>query len=194
MYAALIGFILGLLTRAKSNDLKRAEDNHEATDADKGDNQSIVPVRVQIGFSDEDKKEYRTYQEQHYALQKSLKRAAWLTFWAVFVYAAITLGMYYANKKAANAARDAANEAEQSLKASIEQFHLDQRAWVGVTETNFKLAVGQPGQFVIVVVNSGKTPAIHVRALVEGRTVIAGHKITFQHNALKKGLDSDTVI
>ncbi len=63
MYGALLGFILGLLTRTKSNGLKRAEHDCEATEDHKGDNQSIVPPRVQISFSDEDKKEYRTYQE-----------------------------------------------------------------------------------------------------------------------------------
>jgi hypothetical protein len=82
----------------------------------------------------------------------------------------------------------------KTLKQSSEQFRLDERAWVGVNETDFKFAVGQPGQFLIVIVNSGKTPAIHTHVLMEGRSVIAGQSITFQHSAVQHGFYSDTVI
>lgn len=128
MYGALLGFILGLLTRTKSQNHKTTNYNSSSTIEQKSNNQSIIPARIQISFSDEDKKESRAHQEQLYALQKSLKRAAWLTFWAVFIYAAITLAVWHATNKAADAAKESADTARDALIVS-------ERPWITVAIT-----------------------------------------------------------
>ncbi|MGB9123309.1 MAG: hypothetical protein WCE73_22025, partial [Candidatus Angelobacter sp.] len=122
MYA-LLAFLFGILSAAKIQDRKHAKHDYKPTEQDRCNNESVIPARIQISFSDEDKKESRAYQDQQYALQKSLKRAAWLTFWAVFIYAAITLALWCVNKKAADAAKSAADTARDTLIYS-------QRPWV----------------------------------------------------------------
>lgn len=118
MYAALIGFILGLLTRAKSHNQEQPQHDSNATTDKQNDNPSIIPPRVQISFSEEEQKERRVYQEQHYALQKSLKRAAWLTFWGVFIYAGITLAVWYSTQRTASTAE--------------KQLEMSERPWIKI--------------------------------------------------------------
>jgi hypothetical protein len=115
MYVALLAFIFGLLIRTKSHNQEHAQNDSNSTTNKQSNNSNIVPVRVQISFSEEDQNERRAYQEKHYALQKSLKRASWLTFWAVFIYAGITLAMWSATKKAADAAKESADVTRDSF-------------------------------------------------------------------------------
>ncbi len=117
---ALLAYLFGILSAARIQDRKQ---DYQPPGQHLCNNESAIPARIQISFSDEDKKENRAYQEQQYALQKSLKRAAWLTFWAVFIYAAITLALWCVNKKAADAAKSAADTARDTLIYS-------QRPWV----------------------------------------------------------------
>jgi hypothetical protein len=127
MYAALVGFILGLLARIKNQNHEHSQ-HHSNTTTDKQCNYpSVIPARVQVSYSEEDQKERRTYHEQYYALQKSLKRAAWLTFWGVFIYAGITLAVWHATKKAADAAKISADAANISAKVSSQQIRMQRR-------------------------------------------------------------------
>lgn len=70
-----------------------------------------------------------------------------------------------ASRDAANAAADAVREGEKSLQANIDQFHLDQRAWVGITDarSSFK-EIGDKLRVepTIEIRNTGKTPAIRM--------------------------------
>ncbi len=118
MYAALIAFILGLLMRPKSHNQEHSQNDSSTTTDKQTDNPAIIPARVQVSFSEESEKERRAYQEQYYALQKSLKRAAWLTFWGVFIYAGITLAVWHATQKAASTAE--------------KQLEMSERPWIKI--------------------------------------------------------------
>jgi hypothetical protein len=83
------------------------------------------------------------------------------------VYTGYTIKMYRANKKAANAADSAARTAAQSLQ-------LDQRAWVGPNEITHPqfivervpvfVKVGRKTTLGVVIINSGKSPALAVES------------------------------
>jgi hypothetical protein len=69
-----------------------------------------------------------------------------------------------ASKVQSDAAKSAVENARQSLQASIEAFHLDQRPWV--TPFDFRLAedleYGKPPKVEVWSENTGKTPALNV--------------------------------
>jgi hypothetical protein len=81
----------------------------------------------------------------------------------LIIYTIFTGLMYCANKKAADAAKSAADTASQSLVFAKQQFTDDQRAWVGAENA----IVQDPpstkvGLLNIVLRNTGKTPALHL--------------------------------
>jgi hypothetical protein len=88
------------------------------------------------------------------------------------VYTIFTGLMYCANKKAADAAKSAADTAskqlilsEKSIDATVAQFQLDQRAWLGVSQpivASLKDAQSGKPDFRAQVINTGKTPATNV--------------------------------
>lgn len=75
-----------------------------------------------------------------------------------------------ADQRIATAMEGAVSQATQSLGATIEQFHLEQRAWIGLTESappKYKdgdslvyIKQGEKTQFGFLLTNSGKTPAM----------------------------------
>jgi hypothetical protein len=95
-----------------------------------------------------------------------------LTLLAVGIYAYYAALQWCEMKKAADAAQQAAGEArlsrlqaEASLNATIQQFQLDQRAWLGVSQpivVSLKDAQSGKPDFRAQVINTGKTPANNV--------------------------------
>lgn len=87
------------------------------------------------------------------------------------IYTGYTIKMYCANKKAADAAEKAAKAAsaqvalaQESLDATVNQFRLDQRAWVSVKDVKLdkSYSLTENGSIVIDIHNTGKTPALDV--------------------------------
>ncbi len=79
------------------------------------------------------------------------------------IYTGYTIKMYCANKKAADAARDAADSTAESVTLTRASAHLDQRAWLAVEDIPGVAKVGDFFSAVVHVKNSGKTPAINER-------------------------------
>ncbi len=152
-------YLAFILWAAKGYDKKHSQHDSDSAADKRSDNPNIIPARIQISFPPEDKEEQRTYRERHYALQKSMKRAAWFTFWAVFIYAALTLAIFYAAKKSADAAKSAADIAKDTMR-------LDQRAWIGVAFGQRPMVKGAPLIVPIKLTNTGKTPAINVHGAI----------------------------
>jgi hypothetical protein len=80
-------------------------------------------------------------------------------------YTCFTILMYFANKKAADAAKTAADAAVmrvgiagRSLDATIQQFHLEQRAWLSAGDNTYSIAEVGPIASTVIVLNSGKLP------------------------------------
>lgn len=69
-----------------------------------------------------------------------------------------------ATKDGANAAMRSANAAEKAVEATINSIRLEQRAWVGVKRMTWKgeLKKGEKLEAVILVENTGRTPALDV--------------------------------
>jgi hypothetical protein len=78
----------------------------------------------------------------------------------------------------ADAAIRAADTGQKALDASIRNSRLDQRAWVGVRETNTDGLVLdlEKTTFTIIYVNTGKTPAFAVHAFMAIHRVRSGQK------------------
>jgi hypothetical protein len=132
----------------------------------------------------------RREDEQHKFAQQQVKtnqRLAWFTGLLVIgTFFGTAIGIWQAriSQRAANAARDAAgvasrtldetqrtNAAQQkfasdSLRATIENFHLDQRAWLGPKVLEMKpMQAPNPIVSAMTITNSGKTPALRVEFL-----------------------------
>lgn len=84
----------------------------------------------------------------------------------------LALGVSWSSR---NASHRAADIAERALNTNIENFRLDQRAWINVGRTIYpselKAGVSQVDTIGMEFVNSGKTQAIDVRAVIAARTM-----------------------
>ncbi|HEY4363540.1 MAG TPA: hypothetical protein VGN17_21415 [Bryobacteraceae bacterium] len=63
------------------------------------------------------------------------------------IYTAFTVGMYCANKTAAEAAKSAAETASKTLTSSIEQFRTDERAWIEIDHIDRTLVHAKDDKF-----------------------------------------------
>lgn len=63
--------------------------------------------------------------------------------------------------------KSSANQADRSFKVTLDNFHQDQRAWMGTCSYQMNsFENGKPIEFEITFCNSGKTPASHVFARI----------------------------
>jgi hypothetical protein len=96
----------------------------------------------------------------------------WLTFFAVAFYGFIAYRQLREMIDATGAAQQSIVEsrrsrlqAEKSFGATIEQFHLDQRAWVGpVAVRGITVKENAEAAISITIKNTGKTPALHMQS------------------------------
>ncbi|HTC65215.1 MAG TPA: hypothetical protein VK709_20410 [Candidatus Saccharimonadales bacterium] len=103
--------------------------------------------------------------------QKRTLVVASLTLLAVVIYAWLAYEQWQEMIAATGATIDAVHEArrsrqqnQNSFSATIEQFHLDQRAWVGPEMMIIKeMHAPDPINIDITIVNSGKTPALKMK-------------------------------
>lgn len=151
----LFMYLLGLLSSIGRQHQKGPQHHSQ----DPGGNVDQRSTITEIRFPVEEKREWRENQEKQYTLHKSLVIATWLTFVAVFIYAAITLAVYRAAKKSADAAEKAANTAQSQLEVA-------ERPWIAiVVEPAGWITWNEGGlqySFKITCKNIGKTPAFEV--------------------------------
>ena len=135
---APMGFLIAYLLGALSS-LKGQKKNHSKNDFDcidgRGDFMIQRPTVTEIRLAVEEKKEWRTNQENQYALQRSLVRATWLTFAAVFIYALITLAVWYATNTTAKAAKESADAAIAGIRPWIKITAVELRDGIGPIKT-----------------------------------------------------------
>lgn len=80
-----------------------------------------------------------------------------VTLFIFVVYAVYTVRMFYANREAADAARDSVTLARKTA-------HLDQRAWLSVKVTAQPAKALTPNQVIAIFSNHGKTYALNIEA------------------------------
>jgi hypothetical protein len=93
--------------------------------------------------------------------------------------------------KSAAAAKDNAVQAAKSFNATIDQFRLDQRAWVGIDAWGGIPKIGEPFIISVQIKNSGKTPALNVQLFSQEEPIKRGEKPTFSYaerNSKTKGI------
>jgi hypothetical protein len=161
-------------------DVNRAVQNQtEAINAggENRDAKANIPteVRCEVRFDQQTVAQNRAEQDRNHRTQNSVRKAAWAAFIAASIYSIIAACQLHemqkatrATQDAANAAKDGVTVAEKSIGATIDNFHLDQRAWVGVTQFGSSSATqndapyieaGKEVRFIARFTNSGKTPA-----------------------------------
>ena len=87
-----------------------------------------------------------------------------------------------ADERLASAMENAVGLTTTSLKATVDQFHLEQRAWVGpLSASDFNFTPGQPISYRIVFQNSGKTPALHERHQIMCRSFPKAGPVDFTY-------------
>lgn len=100
----------------------------------------------------------------------------------LILYTLYTTGIYCANKKAADAARSAADTAAKTMI-------IDQRAWISPHIINQIFAKDQPLVVPVEFDNTGKTPAIHVQTCVVAEIVNKDVDLTCPDSLKSPGLD-----
>jgi hypothetical protein len=147
-------FLLGALAAIKSQHQEHSERGAKALANEHTDTKT-----TRVVFSEADVEEYRHNQKEQSLIQKSLRRAAWFTFWAVFIYAAITLAIWYATNKTAKAAKETAD-------TTAKQLELAERPWMTAKiiggEFDFQEDGSASFKAAIVMKNIGRSPAIAI--------------------------------
>jgi hypothetical protein len=78
----------------------------------------------------------------------------------------ITLGLLAVNVLLWSSTKKAADAAKQSADTARASLHLDQRAWIGVVVGRGELVNQKPITMPIRIINTGRTPALHVHATI----------------------------
>jgi hypothetical protein len=110
------------------------------------------------------KNAYHTANEQTSAHND--KTLFWARIGAIFtiLYVGLTGLIYNSSRQSAEAAVKAAKAAQDGIKNTTDQFHLDQRAWIGMQSMAIKIADPKdPIAGQAVVINTGKTFAFNCR-------------------------------
>lgn len=114
-----------------------------------------------------------TYKHEKDKWEKFKEGAEVFGIFLLLVYTFYTIKMYCANKQAADAALSAANTAQKTLTQSVENFRIDERAWIEIGKIE-KIAhpppppqFGKIFKFGIYPKNVGKTVATNVRAHID---------------------------
>ncbi len=92
----------------------------------------VERVRNEVHFPPEIINRYHAEQNKTYRLQSRTFWIGLITLIVLAVYTLFTIKMYRANRDSADAATGAANTAANALDRSIEQFRMDERAWIEI--------------------------------------------------------------
>jgi len=115
-------------------------------------------VRNEVNFPPETVKRYYSEQAKSYRLQRGAFWVGLVTLIALAVYTVYTIKMYHANRDAAYAAKSAAETAADTLNRSIEQFRIDERAWIEIDRIE-RSRIGPAFRYRLYPQNVGKTAA-----------------------------------
>jgi len=141
-------------------------------------------VNAEIHETKAAQRENRSRHNRNFWVQVALAIGTWLAFAAAAYYAGVAKKqlkqMTIATRQtgiAADAATKQAIIAKSTFAATIEQFHLDQRAWVAVDEVIPPiLKATEPLNVIINFKNTGKTPAKNFLIYARGEFVDKGKK------------------
>ncbi|MGB8063799.1 MAG: hypothetical protein WCF26_18035 [Candidatus Sulfotelmatobacter sp.] len=141
----------------------QSEDAHAGDDQSKPKQTIDVQVRSEIQIPGAVTKKYESGQNKSYRLQWTAFIVNTLTLVVLCVYAAYTIKIYCANKKAAQAAQDTFGQIQQQTTLMRQQLVGSQGAVLdlGIAENSL------PGDFFVQVTNSGHVTATDVHLKVD---------------------------
>jgi hypothetical protein len=101
-----------------------------------------------------------------------------------------------ADERLATAMENSVLQAKNSLQATIDQAQRDQRAWVGPNgNTSSQFRPNEEAKFVVVVTNTGKSPALHTYAEYTGKSILKGSPMDFTYpSVVDIAIHSSTVL
>jgi hypothetical protein len=177
-------------------------DADKAQEAKEAPQQEILAtVDLPHGVETHKSKSDKTEESGH---QNKVLLVSVLTLIGVAIYAGVAILQWQEMIGATGAAQQAVREArlnrqqsERALNSTIEQFRQEQRAWVGATYvSSIVIKAGEMPTFQVEVVNTGKTPALHVRFTTSGTSRPAGEKIKFVYPGPANGpqINSNVVL
>jgi hypothetical protein len=114
-----------------------------------------MEVRAVVSFDDKTVTDATAQNNRQHATQESIKKATWYAFFAVTIYALISLGIWCQMIRQNRIA-------SETLRQSTESFRIDERAWIEIEAINLqKVDPGPPIGFVygVQAKNFGKTVA-----------------------------------
>jgi len=134
----------------------------DATQTAKSNENKSPEVRAILNFPDSIQADKKAADERTKRYQNRNLLVGWITLGTIIAYAITTIFIYCANNRAANAARDAANVARDTLIAS-------NRSWVGQSgpvTLEFSDTKGDqyPARINLMLENFGHSPAVSVFA------------------------------
>ncbi len=141
-----------------------------------------LPESIEIHKSQADAKTERGY-------QKATLWISALTLAAIAIYAVLVYLQYQEMIDATGTEQQALVEtrrnrlqSEKSLKATIDQFHLDQRAWIGVNiftdkERKVHHTMGESMVIPFQLINTGKTPAVLKDGIMQCKLLDISHDL-----------------
>jgi hypothetical protein len=152
-------YLLLMLWAVKGGRQEGSKDNSNG-----GHKLKDLPSHIQISFTLEHEEQERAFREKQHALQKSSNRAVWWTFWAVLIYAGLTLAMFFVTKKSADAAKESADAARDSF--NMAKRHTENSDEAILQPVTLSL---EPDQNVgtIVLMNTGQVTAHNITAHLE---------------------------
>jgi hypothetical protein len=116
---------------------------------------------------------------------------AGMTWWEMHDAGTQTNRIIAADERLATAMENSVKEAGKSLDATIDNFHLDQRAWIGPNEMlpppfmdgtrRVYMKEGEQVQWGVIITNTGKTPAKNVTQRTSYRSLPATAEFTVRY-------------
>jgi len=155
------------------------EDNPEKDSSDEADAQTTqtnpnIPRGLSVSTPPPAKaRQQITYKIEKTGWEKFKDAVEMIGIAVLIVYTIFTIKMYFVNKKAAQAAEDAATAASRAVDMAKKTMMLDERAWVAVPAVNgVKPGVGQKMKYTVHFINTGKSPARNV-VIYQGDELLA---------------------
>jgi hypothetical protein len=157
---------MGLLRLQKQSEAITKEE--EARDKQEQRNPIFVEVKIESVPTDQGKNDAREARNEHRDKIKVWIEGA--TLLAIIIYACLVYFQWQemvittgATQQAVTESRRNRIQADKSLNAAIQQFHLDQRAWLGLGDPEFTID-STTFRVQYTAKNVGKTPAVNVKS------------------------------
>lgn len=148
-------------------------------------------VQAELHVPENIERDRQTHENRQHRLQIWVVIGTWAAFAAASIYAGVAylqwremIGATDAAGRAVDESRRNRVQAERSLKATIDQFHLDQRAWLGVDSVSGLPKLNEDFVIDVVVKNTGKTPAMKVSFLITYRALKKSERLAFKHGSV----------